>query len=97
MTGSESDQSARDASPIRRHVVAAGLLFVLTVLAVLLAQLGFALWIAVIALLVVIVQAMLFAVYFGGDTHKTKSFCMVSIPSVMLMAFFNVCSRVADF
>jgi len=88
VTESESYQSLPEASPIRHHLVAAGLLFVLTVMAVLLAQLHFNIWIVIIALLVVIVQAILFAVYFGGDKHKTKSFGMVSIPSVLFMAFF---------
>jgi len=90
VTESESNRSIPNASPIRRHVAAAGLLFALTVLAVFMAHLGFSIWIVIIALLVLGLQAMLLAVYFSGDKHKTRFFWLESLPSVLLIACFLV-------
>ncbi len=94
MTESKKYQTSSKASPIRRHLAAAGLLFLLTVLAVFIAHLGFAIWIVLIALLVVIFQAMLFAAYFSGDKYKTRFFWLESIPSVVFIATFTVLTLV---
>ncbi len=88
MIVSDSFENTPEAGPLRRHLAAAGLLFLLTVLAVFIAHLGFAIWIVFIALLVVTLQAMLFAAYFSGDKHKTRFFWLESIPSAMFIGVF---------
>ncbi len=88
MNEMESPQNSSDMGSVLGLLCAGGILFALTILTVLLAQLRFDLWIIFVALLSLIVQVFVFARSFSEGKKEKKLSTVSYIPSILMVVFF---------